>query len=222
MPSKKKKEFPQGNNPKDDPRKFGLKFDGGKSRWDLVPMTELKTIISVPQTLINNGLSYELTMFNMNDIYNITMHHITEYILHENQFDLIMTGYLMFYMLRGKPYTTEEINASKAMFRWDLFDINEIQKVVDVYTYGAKLYADNNWQNVSKQRYISALLRHFKTVRSKSRFDDESGYLHLHHAIWNVLSLMWISNKEIKARHPKAWCSWNIGKLITVTKKAPR
>ena len=190
---------PQGNRPGDDPKKFGLKFDGGKARWDLIPFKELKEIISVPESLMKSNLHHLLNEFNEHQIFNEIMEHIICYMEKNDPERLRLAGFFMFFLLRGKPYTKDELIQSCHTYRWDLFDINEIQKVVDVYTYGAVLYAPNNWRNVIKERYMSALLRHFKTVRSKERFDGESGFLHLHHAIWNVLSLLWLeNNKTIK------------------------
>lgn len=182
--------IPQGDKPGDDPEKYGLKFDGGKARWDLVPMAELLEIITVPGKYLEHGYEDCLLEYNEIDLFNETMNHINM----KEDFDLI--AFNMFFMLRGRPYTMEELERSVGIYRWDLFDINEIQKVAEVYGYGAKLYAENNWQNVAEPRYYSALIRHFKTVRTKERFDGESGYLHLHHAIWNCMALLWMKNNK--------------------------
>lgn len=201
--SKKTSIILQGNKPTDDPKKFGLKFDGGKARWDLIPFKELDEIIQIPAKYIENNEFSCLTEYNEIDLFNEIMNlislndrHCSGYknIFHIRDFALI--GFNMFFLLRGKAYTMEELNASCNICRWDLFDINEIQKIVDVYSYGAKLYSPDNWKNVTKERYFSALIRHFKTVRTKERFDSESGFLHLHHAIWNVLALMWLENNK--------------------------
>ncbi len=187
-----KQKTSQGNKPGDDPQKYGLKFDGGKSRWDLVPMKELLSIIEVPGRLLKEGDLECLTVFNKDCIYNKIMNLIIN-----NTVELFpMAGFYIFFLLRGKAYSLAELMADTNICRWDLFDINEIQKVVDVYSYGAALYSDNNWKLVAKERYYSALLRHFKTVRTKERFDGESGFLHLHHAIWNVLALLWMENNK--------------------------
>lgn len=182
----------QGNKPGDDPKKYGLKFDGGKARWDLVPMVELQSIIAVPTIYLECNERVKLTEFDRNDLYNVTMNIITDN--EDVMFPIV--GFNLFYLLRGKPYTVEELGADNNELRWDLFDINEIQKVAEVYGYGAALYAPENWKNVNRERYYSALLRHFKTIRTKERFDGESGFLHLHHAIWNVIALMWLDNHK--------------------------
>ena len=199
MTKKKEPVILQGNKPTDDPKKYGLKFDGGKARWDLVPFKELLQIIGMFGWLINDKhYKRMLQNFNEHEIYNYTMDSITRFIDDKDNYNdsLAVTGCLMFLLLRGKSYTLEELNRSRNFYRWDLFDINEIQKVVDVYSYGSRLYGDYNWQMVKKERYFSALLRHFKTVRTKERFDGESGFLHLHHAIWNILALLWIENNK--------------------------
>jgi len=128
----------QGNKPGDDPAKYGLKFDGGKARWDLIQIKELKEIIAI----FNEMDSSFLTVFDSDRIYDEIMSDITDYIIEGNKTDLAYAGFNMFFLLRGKPYTKEELNKCKGMLeRWDLIDIDEIQKVVDVYSYGAKKYS---------------------------------------------------------------------------------
>jgi hypothetical protein len=196
MTKKKEPVMLQGNKPTDDPKKYGLKFDGGKARWELVPFEELREIISVPQYYITTNNVYCLLNYNENNLFNKIIDLIF-FCNKNNTHDFLrFVGFGIFLLLRGKQNTKEELDSSNSIFRWDLFDINEIQKIVGVYSYGAKLYGDYNWQMVSRERYFAALLRHFKTVRTKERFDSESGFLHLHHAIWNVLALMWIDNNK--------------------------
>ena len=187
----------QGDKPGDDPNKYGLKFDSGKPRWDLIPMDALREIIAVPEKVMTYDF-FNLCHFSPDEVYNRVMDLMSRYMSGQVIWkeSLPFIGFDLFILLKGKAYTSEEIVRCSCLYRWDLFDVNEIQKVADVYSYGAKLYADNNWQRVEKKRYISAFFRHFKTVRTKARFDDESGFLHLHHAIWNIIALIWIDKNE--------------------------
>jgi len=194
----------QGNQPGDDPNKYGLKFDGGKARWDLIAMKELMEIIRIPQTIINKSNVAYVGEYNEHEIYNIIMTVFSEWIDAKDDYmrarfpeiikPLPYVGFQLFKLLRGKGYIDPELKRCEDHYRWDLFDVNDLQKIADVYSYGAKLYAPNNWQNVDTDRYISAFYRHFKTVRTKARFDDETGCLHLHQAIWNIITLMWKEN----------------------------
>ena len=46
--------------------------------------------------------------------------------------------------------------------RWDLLPLDVVEKIVEVYTFGAEKYAPNSWQNLEdgRERYYAALLRH--------------------------------------------------------------
>ena len=83
--------------------------------------------------------------------------------------------------------------------RWDLLAWDAIEAIVDVYTYGAKKYADNNWQLIDKERYFAALCRHLVAHRKGEKVDAESGRSHLAHAAWNAITLLWFEmNEETK------------------------
>ena len=80
--------------------------------------------------------------------------------------------------------------------RWDLLPWDAIEAIVDVYTYGAKKYEDNNWKFVDKDRYFSALMRHLTASRNGETRDEESGRSHLAHAAWNAITLLWFEMNE--------------------------
>jgi uncharacterized HAD superfamily protein len=77
--------------------------------------------------------------------------------------------------------------------RWDLADFEQFEKTIEVLTFGAVKYDDNNWQKLSefKKRYLSALMRHLTAFKNGEKFDDESGLTHLAHASVNLHFLMW-------------------------------
>jgi len=75
--------------------------------------------------------------------------------------------------------------------RWDLLPILEVEQIVDVITYGAEKYDDNNWQKVDSERYYAAMMRHIVAWRKGNKRDVESKLLHLAHAMCCGIFLMW-------------------------------
>lgn len=84
--------------------------------------------------------------------------------------------------------------------RWDLLPFKEIEKVVEILTFGSKKYGDNNWQNLDdfEKRYFSALMRHMVAWLEGEKYDQESGKTHLAHACCNLVFLMWKESQEGK------------------------
>jgi len=82
--------------------------------------------------------------------------------------------------------------------RWDLLPFAEIEQVIEVLTYGADKYDDNNWQFVpnAKDRYFAAAMRHLIRWRRGKLIDGESSLPHLAHAICSLLFLMWFDNQN--------------------------
>ena len=76
--------------------------------------------------------------------------------------------------------------------RWDLLPLHLVEKVVEVYTFGAQKYADNSWQNLDNgyNRYKAALFRHLTAHEKGEAIDPESGLMHLAHVAWNAIALM--------------------------------
>lgn len=84
--------------------------------------------------------------------------------------------------------------------RWDLLPLPLVEKIVDVYTFGAKKYKANSWQQVEngRERYYSALMRHLTKWRGGETIDPESGLFHLSHCGWNILALIFFEIKDGK------------------------
>lgn len=80
--------------------------------------------------------------------------------------------------------------------RWDLLDIRPISEVVDVLTFGANKYSDDNWKQVpnKRERYYSACMRHLSAWRMGEPDDSETGKSHLSHAIC-CLIFIWCFDK---------------------------
>ena len=79
---------------------------------------------------------------------------------------------------------SKKFDDSKA--RWDLLDIDFVEGIVKVLTYGAKKYEDNNWRGLvdknGSDRYYAALMRHIAAWRQGEKTDPESTLPHLYHA----------------------------------------
>jgi hypothetical protein len=93
--------------------------------------------------------------------------------------------------MKGKKYDTDKL-------RFDLLPVKEIEQLVDVLTYGAKKYSDNNWKKVRpfNSRYYGALQRHLSLWRQGIKIDEESGKTHLSMVFCNALFLLWGENNE--------------------------
>ncbi len=77
---------------------------------------------------------------------------------------------------------------------WSLIPLSEVQKIVEIMTFGAKKYLPNNWMLVDKQRYLAALLRHLTAWQSGEINDPESGLPHLSHTMCNALFLSYLDS----------------------------
>lgn len=84
--------------------------------------------------------------------------------------------------------------------RWDLLPLDVIEKVVEIYTFGAKKYKENSWQNLPDgyQRYKAALFRHITAYEKGEVYDSESGCMHLAHAAWNAISMLYCGMRAEK------------------------
>ena len=83
---------------------------------------------------------------------------------------------------------------------WDLLDLDLIEEVVKVLTFGAKKYDPYNWQKVPnrEERYFAALMRHLTAYRRGEKNDPETGLSHLAHAGCCLMFLMNFQREENK------------------------
>lgn len=83
--------------------------------------------------------------------------------------------------------------------RWDLLPLDLVEKLVEVYTFGAQKYAPNTWQNLPDgyNRYKAAMLRHLAAHEKGEVRDPDSGLLHLAHCCWNALAMIHFAEKLI-------------------------
>ena len=84
--------------------------------------------------------------------------------------------------------------------RWDLLPLDLIEKIVEVYHFGAKKYAPNSWKQLEngEQRYKAALLRHLTAHDKGEVYDSESGLLHMQHACWNAIAVLYFAIQKEK------------------------
>lgn len=85
---------------------------------------------------------------------------------------------------------------------WDLLPLSQVGHVVDVLTFGASKYGQNQWQTVENgiERYFAALMRHLAAWRSGEVYDRESSLRHIGHAGCCLLFLMWLEDKKLLKR----------------------
>lgn len=83
---------------------------------------------------------------------------------------------------------------------WSLLPIGEIEKVVEILTFGAKKYGRNNWQDLENgsERYYAALMRHLSAWLQGEDNDPESGMSHLSHVMCNAMFMSWLSEEKPK------------------------
>jgi len=83
--------------------------------------------------------------------------------------------------------------------RWELVPFDSMEKVVAIFTHGAKKYGDRNWERgLSGDRLFAACMRHLIARRNGELIDEESGEPHLAHAATNLLMWMHFDLKENK------------------------
>lgn len=79
-----------------------------------------------------------------------------------------------------------------------------LEGVAKVYEFGMKKYGYLNWTKFdatdeNRLRFLSAFFRHFfRYLSNRESKDEESGINHLHHAIWNVIMLIYLSEETEK------------------------
>lgn len=84
--------------------------------------------------------------------------------------------------------------------RYDLLPPGPIRQLVEILTFGAKKYADNNWQLVDQKRYQAAMMRHYEAWREGESHDQDSGMHHLAHCMCNVMFMLWQETNKPKDR----------------------
>lgn len=79
--------------------------------------------------------------------------------------------------------------------RYDLLPPDALADIVSVFTYGAKKYADRNWEKgMAFSRIYAAMQRHLNAYWAGQDLDEESALPHLAHAGFGILALLHLHN----------------------------
>lgn len=80
---------------------------------------------------------------------------------------------------------------NQGKLRYDLLEPYALEKLVEVFTFGATKYADHNWLQGLKWSNITASLeRHLAAYKMGEDYDKETGKLHAAHIAWNAMALL--------------------------------
>lgn len=85
--------------------------------------------------------------------------------------------------------------------RYDLVDPEAIHGIALAFTSGLdKGYAEEGWRSVPKHKYIAAYQRHMREHRRGNLFDEETGLLHIDHALANLVILRSFAVADISVK----------------------
>ena len=96
---------------------------------------------------------------------------------------------------------SEGVKHDSGKLRYWLMDRAAMAWTTAVLTYGAELYAPENWRKVNDgdERYYSALIRHVEAWRAGERFDPDTGLPHLAHAACCCVFLLGVNEPDTSA-----------------------
>jgi len=94
---------------------------------------------------------------------------------------------------------TEGRKDDAGKLRFDLIPVEPLRKLAEVYTIGARKYADRNWEKgIQWGRIYAAMQRHAWAFWNGERLDPVDGQHHLASVAWCALALM-----EYERTHPE-------------------
>ncbi len=92
---------------------------------------------------------------------------------------------------REHQLQTEGVKYDQDKLRYDLIPANALDELAKVYTFGAKKYADRNWEKgMAWSRIFGAIMRHSWAWFRGQTHDPETGLNHMVHAAWGCLALV--------------------------------
>lgn len=93
----------------------------------------------------------------------------------------------------------EGVKHDAGKLRFDLLPVEPLRKIAEVYTIGAKKYADRNWEKgLSYGRVFAAMMRHAWAWWGGEKRDPVDGQHHLASVCWCAMALM-----EYETTHPE-------------------
>lgn len=75
--------------------------------------------------------------------------------------------------------------------RFDLIPPDAMAALADLFTIGARKYAERNWERgMAYSKVIASLDRHWNDFKAGIDRDPETGCLHITHVVWNAMALL--------------------------------
>ena len=94
-------------------------------------------------------------------------------------------------MAGGEKYDEDKL-------RLDLIPPEALEGLAEVLGFGAKKYANRNWEKgMDWMRIYASLQRHLLAFHKGIDVDEESGLKHLHHALTNLTFLVTYQDRDI-------------------------
>ena len=81
---------------------------------------------------------------------------------------------------------------------WSLVDLEIVQRMANVLSYGAKKYSRHNYDKVEPYKYLAAVMRHITKWQDGELIDPETNEHHLAHAMTNLHILQRLEKKDIR------------------------
>lgn len=101
----------------------------------------------------------------------------------------------------GSKRKTKRENGRKnddGKLRFDLIPVRPLCAIAEVFTTGAQIYDDRNWENGLRWgRVFAAMMRHAFAWWGGERYDPDGGQDHLSSVAWCAMALM-----EYQETHP--------------------
>lgn len=102
----------------------------------------------------------------------------------------------------------QEAKHDKGKPKYHLIEPEVTEQLAKVLTFGADKYGTYSWKKIDdpNNRYYSAFMRHIEADRMGEDYDEESGLLHLSHALCNLHFLLFnkIKNHEKNNQHRRS------------------
>lgn len=92
----------------------------------------------------------------------------------------------------------EGLRFDQGKLRMELIPPEPIRGLAEVLSFGARKYADRNWElGMDWSRCLGSLKRHLQEWEEGKQFDKETGLAHLDHIICNAVFLSTYEKRKI-------------------------
>lgn len=96
-------------------------------------------------------------------------------------------------LLASKPKLPEDVAVKfdDDKLRYDLLSPYALEEVVKVYNFGAKKYADRNWEKgLNYNRLLASMFRHIEAFRKGEDIDQDSNCHHMASVCFNAMAIL--------------------------------